>query len=84
MIAPRHGQFRLTKLEDNLLYYQGLGWGAEEAPVLAEALRHCAASCAFDDGPIRISLVDNEFGEEEEQMLHEAVAGCDGVQALWF
>ena len=75
--------FAATKLEDNTIYYQGLGWGAADVPTLVTALQYLATLAAFEAGPIAINLTDNEFDAEDEVRLQEAVEGCAGVQALW-
>ena len=75
--------FARTKLEDNTLYYQALEWGSADVAVLTTTLTHLATQVTFEAGPIVINMTDNEFEPDEEAQLQEAVAGCDGIQALW-
>ena len=62
--------------------YTGLGWGSEEAPVLAEAIKYAHEHCkAADEVPL-LNFRDNEFTDEDKQML-KAAAG-DGSRVKVF
>lgn len=78
--------YRFLKREDNVLYYSGLGWGAQEALVLKVALAYVAQHC-FSPGTLAedldadavmmvVDLSRNDFGEEEERALREALEPC--------
>ena len=58
------------------IYYWHLGWGSEEAPVLAEAIKYAHEHCkAADEVPL-LNFGGNKFTDEDEQMLK--AAGGDG------
>lgn len=71
------------KREDNVVYYQGLGWGSEDARVLKVALAYAKTHCSFKSGAIQVNLTDNDFLEADEAVLLEAVDGCEAVN-IWF
>ena len=72
----------LQKREDSTIYYQGLAWGAEDALVLKAALSYLAEHCEFRSGSVCLDLTDNDFAEEDEGLLREALEGCSQVR-LW-
>ena len=65
------------------IYYQGLGWGSEEAPVLAEAIKYAHEHCKAADEVPRLNFFDNEFTAEDKQML-KAAAGDGSRVRVWF
>ena len=55
-----------------MIFYKGLGWGSEEAPVLAEAIKYAHEHCkAADEVPI-LNFGGNKFTAEDRQMLSAA------------
>ena len=55
------------------IYYAGLGWGSEEAPILAEALKYAHEHCKATDKPPLLRLDGNKFTPEDKKMLKAAV-----------
>ena len=56
--------------------YHYLGWGSEEAPVLAAAIKYAHEHCKAADEVPFLSFRANEFTDEDKQMLK--AAGGDG------
>ena len=54
------------------IFYQYLGWGSEEAPVLAEAIKYAHEHCKAADKVPTLKLGANKFTAEEKQMLRAA------------
>jgi len=71
------------KREDNVLYYQSLAWGREDALVLKTALVYIAEHCSFSAGGLQLRLDDNDFDAEDEQLLAEALGDCDAVSMVF-
>ena len=57
-----------------MIFYQFLGWGSEEAPVLAEAIKYAHEHCKAADKVPELSFKGNKFTYEDMQML-KAAAG---------
>ena len=57
-----------------MIFYKGLGWGSEEAPVLAEAIKYAHEHCKAADEVPRLCLHGNNFTAEDRQIL-KAAAG---------
>ena len=57
------------------LYYKRLGWGPEEAVVLAEALAYARGHCILPEGGLAIKLNYNQFGPEGTAAIERAVEG---------
>ena len=68
------------------ILYLGLGWGSEEAPVLAEAIKYAHEHCKAVGMVPRLFFGGNEFTDEDKQML-KAAAGDgepgEGVCLAW-
>ena len=58
------------------IWYNHLGWGSEEAPVLAEAIKYAHEHCKAADKVPELYLGGNKFTDEDKQMLK--AAGGDG------
>ena len=56
------------------IHYSELGWGSEEAPVLAEAIKYAHEHCKAADEVPTLDFSLNEFTDEDAQML-KAAAG---------
>ena len=54
------------------IFYQYLGWGSEEAPVLAEAIKYAHEHCKAADKVPLLNFGRNEFTAEDKQMLMAA------------
>ena len=64
----------------DLIYYYDLGWGSEEAPVLAEAIKYAHEHCKAADKVPRLDFDLNEFTDEDEQMLRAAAGDGSRVK----
>ena len=65
-------------------FYQFLGWGSEEAPVLAEAIKYAHEHCkAGKKGSPCLNFEHNEFTNEDKQMM-KAAAGDESVVRVLF
>ena len=75
-------RYSSLKREDNVIYWQGLGWSSEDARVLTAALAHVAQHCSFGDGGVTIDLTSNDFEEEDEELMQRVLGECERV-SLW-
>ena len=65
------------------IFYNNLGWGSEEAPVLVEAIKYAHEHCkAADKVPILDFDYGNKFTDEDKQMLR-AAAGDGSRVKVW-
>ena len=62
------------------IHYIELGWGSEEAPVLAEAIKYAHEHCKAADEVPKLALYANEFTDEDEQMLKAAAGDGSRVE----
>ena len=62
--------------------YTGLGWGSEEAPVLAEAIKYAHEHCKAADGVPELDFMQNKFTAEDKQMLKAAGGDESRVKVL--
>ena len=62
------------------IYYMRLGWGSEEAPVLAEAIKYAHEHCKAMDRVPTLSFSFNEFTDEDKQMLMAAAGDGSRVK----
>ena len=58
----------------SIIFYTDLGWGSEEAPVLAAAIKYAHEHCKAAGKVPRLNFAGNKFTDEDKQML-EAAAG---------
>ena len=65
------------------IFYMGLGWGSEEAPVLAEAIKYAHEHCKAAGYKVPTLDFDyNEFTDEDKQMLMAAAGDGSRVKAV--
>ena len=54
------------------IHYIYLDWGSEEAPVLAAAIKYAHEHCKAADKVPLLNFAQNEFTDEDQQMLRAA------------
>ena len=65
-----------------MIWYTDLGWGSEEAPVLAEAIKYAHEHCkAADDAPT-LNFDFNWFTDEDKQMMRAAAGDGSRVKVF--
>ena len=67
----------------SIIFYTDLGWGSEEAPVLAEAIKYAHEHCKATRNTPKLDFDDNEFTDEDKQML-KAAAGDESRVRVGF
>lgn len=65
------------------IWYNHLGWGSEEAPVLAEAIKYAHEHCKAADEVPTLAFNNNKFTDEDKQML-KAAAGDESRVKVQF
>ena len=60
------------------VFYGNLGWGADEAALLADAIRFIGEHCEMADGAVELTFSGNHFPPESRKLLMAAAKAVGG------
>ena len=60
------------------VFYGNLGWGADEAALLADAIRFIGEHCEMADGAVELTFSGNHFPPESRKLLMAAAEAVGG------
>ena len=60
------------------VFYGNLGWGADEAALLADAIRFIGEHCEMADGAVELTFSGNHFPPESRKQLMAAAEAVGG------